>query len=271
MFSDQHNHASLIGGIRQSGCPKHVFSHNDTEHLQSLLEDTDPGRPKIIIFESIYSMSGSIAPIEAICNLAHKYGAITFLDEVHAVGLYGTTGAGMAEHLHIGHLPTIISGTLSKGYGVYGGYIATTDTICDSVRSFAPGFIFTSSIPPALAAGASASVQHLKYSASERTMLRYKVHRLKTMLTTAGISFMDNETHIVPILIGDSLVSHRVSELLLTKHNIYVQNINFPTVERGTERLRLTPGPTHSDQMLQELVDALQSVLHTLEKDACTL
>jgi 5-aminolevulinate synthase len=233
-------------------------------HLDTLLRQTDPDRPKIIVFESVYSMSGNVAPIRDICDLAHKYGALTFLDEVHAVGLYGPTGAGMAEHLHVGHRPTIISGTLAKGFGVFGGYIASSDTICDSMRSFSRGFIFTTSLPPAVVVGAMTSIRHLKRSSFERDLLHKKVQTLKSMLVLAKIPFIDGSTHILTIMIGDALTSKWVSDLLLHKHNIYVQNINFPTVARGTERLRLTPGPTHTDTMLQTLVDALQDVFQTV-------
>ena len=260
IFSDECNHASLIDGIRNSGCEKQIYRHNDVEHLESLLSKKDPTSPAIIVFESVYSMSGDISPIEAICTLASAHGAMTLVDEVHAVGLYGQTGAGMTEYVNPAHRPTIISGTLSKGYGVYGGYIASTDTICDVVRSAASGFIFTTALPPAIAAGAIASIQHLKHSSIERTTLHRKVHLLKALLTIAGIPFMDTDTHIVPILIGNPVLSKRISTLLLERYGLYIQHINYPTVARGTERLRLTPGPTHTDQMLEQLVRSISSV-----------
>jgi 5-aminolevulinate synthase len=261
IFSDENNHASLIGGVRHSGCRKHIFRHNDVKHLASLLAQTDPAVPKIIVFESVYSMSGAVSPIAEICDLADQYGAMTFLDEVHAVGLYGPTGAGMADHLHVGHRPTIISGTLSKGFGVYGGYIATNSVICDTVRSCAPGFIFTSSIPPAVAAGALSSIRHLRTCSIARTALHQKAQLLKRLLLEANIRFTEHGTHIVTILIGDPVQSRRVSEMLLRQYGMYVQHINFPTVPRGTERLRITPGPTHANYMLHQLVMALKEVL----------
>lgn len=264
IFSDADNHSSLIEGVRHSGCPKHIWRHNDVAHLEELLAKAPKKCPKLIVFESVYSMDGDIAPIKEICDVADKYGALTFLDEVHAVGMYGATGAGVAEQRGLANRLSIISGTLAKAYGVMGGYIAGSELLIDSVRSFAPGFIFTSSLPPCVAAGATASIRHLKQSSVERMMHQERAAQLKTLLKRAGIPYMHSESHIVPVMIGNADLCKKASDLLLNKHKIYVQPINFPTVPRGTERLRFTPGPMHTEEMLSGAVAALQDVWQTL-------
>jgi 5-aminolevulinate synthase len=264
IFSDANNHASLIEGVRHSGCKKHIFRHNDIEHLEHLLSAADPDIPKIIVFESIYSMDGDIAPIEEICDLAERHNAITFLDEVHAVGLYGPTGGGVAQERNLDTRIDIISGTLAKGYGVFGGYIAGSTLMIDTIRSCAPGFIFTSSLPPSIAAGAYASIEYLMTSETERIGHQLRTRQLKSLLDTAGIEYLRSGSHIIPVMIRDPILCKSASDMLLRKHKIYLQPINFPTVPRGTERLRITPGPHHSVAMLEDLVVGLKDTFDEL-------
>jgi 5-aminolevulinate synthase len=259
-FSDAMNHASMIEGIRRAGTPKHIWRHNDLKHLEELLAAAPAGAPKVIAFESVYSMDGDIGPIEAICDLADKYGAITYLDEVHAVGLYGQRGAGIAERDGMMDRVDIINGTLGKAFGLMGGYVAANATMIDAIRSQAPGFIFTTSLAPALAAGAVASVRHLKENNALREKHQERATRLKTLLREAGLPLMPSETHVVPLLVGDPVACKAVTDALLDKHGIYVQPINYPTVARGTERLRLTPSPLHDDALMAALIDALKDV-----------
>jgi len=265
IFSDQLNHASMIQGVRQSGMQKHIFRHNDVAHLRELLAATDRKRPKLICFESVYSMDGDIAPIKAICDLAEEFGALTYIDEVHAVGMYGERGGGIAERDGLMERIDIIEGTLAKGFGVMGGYIAANKSIIDAVRSYAPEFIFTTALPPALCAAARASIEHLKSSQTERAMQQRQARLLKAMLTDAGLPVMETETHIVPLMVGDARQCKAASDMLLDKHNIYIQPINYPTVPKGTERLRITPTPLHSDEMIFALRHALVSVWTSLE------
>ena len=265
IFSDELNHASMIAGIRNSGCEKRVFRHNDLEHLEELLAAEDPETPKLIAFESVYSMDGDIAPIGAICDLADKYGALTYLDEVHAVGMYGDHGGGISERDAVADRLTIIEGTLGKAFGVMGGYIAADQTIIDCIRSYAPGFIFTTSLSPVLVAGALASVRHLKRSNEERLGQQAGAASLKARFRDAGLPVMDSVTHIVPLLVGCPVKAKRISDILLAEYGLYVQPINFPTVPRGTERLRFTPGPTHSEEMMAELTSALVEIWDRLD------
>jgi len=243
IFSDEKNHASLIDGIRQSRATKHVFKHNNLEHLRELLQFYPKSTPKMIIFESVYSMDGTVAPIEEICDLAKEFNCMTFIDEVHAVGLYGPRGAGVAERDGIMDRIDIITGTLAKGFGVYGGYVAANRDIIDAIRSYAPGFIFTSALPPSVTAGALASVKHLKQSNVERKMHQERAATLKRLLKEAGLPVMETQTHIVPVLVGNAVLCKKMSDSLLENWNIYVQPINYPTVPVGKERFRLTPGP----------------------------
>ncbi|URD61419.1 5-aminolevulinate synthase [Sphingomonas sp. KRR8] len=260
IFSDELNHASMIAGIKNSGCEKRVFRHNDLAHLEELLAAEEPETPKLIAFESVYSMDGDVAPIEALCDLADKYGAITYLDEVHAVGMYGAHGGGISERDAIADRVTIIEGTLGKAFGVMGGYIAADKNIVDCIRSYAPGFIFTTSLSPVLVAGALASVRHLKQSEYERQAQQDAAAMLKRKFAEAGLPVMPSVTHIVPLLVGCPIKAKRVSDILLQEYGLYVQPINYPTVPRGTERLRFTPGPWHDEAKQDELVGALVEI-----------
>jgi 5-aminolevulinate synthase len=260
MFSDASNHSSMIEGIRHSRCGRIIWRHNDLRDLEDKLRAADPRAPKLIAFESVYSMDGDIAPIRGICDLAETYGAMTYLDEVHAVGMYGPTGGGIAEREGLSERLTIIEGTLAKAYGVMGGYIAASAALCDFIRSFASGFIFTTALPPAIAAGALASIRHLKTSPLERAWHRDRVARLRTLLDRAAIPHIDNPSHIIPIVIGDANKCKSVSDLLVRDFGIYAQPINYPTVPRRTERLRITPTPLHTDGDIEHLVGALESL-----------
>lgn len=265
IFSDEMNHASMIAGIRNSGCEKHVFRHNDLEHLEELLAAVDPAAPKLIAFESVYSMEGDVAPIAAICDLADKYSALTYLDEVHAVGMYGARGGGISEREGVADRLTIIEGTLAKAIGVMGGYITADQTIIDVIRSYAPGFIFTTSLSPVLVAGALASIRHLKASSIERDGQQAAAKMLKAKFADAGLPVMDSTTHIVPLMVGDPVKAKKISDILLAEYGVYVQPINYPTVPRGTERLRFTPGPAHDEAMMVDLTDALVEIWSRLE------
>jgi 5-aminolevulinate synthase len=260
IFSDEKNHASMIQGIRHGGGEKHIFRHNDVEHLETLLKKYPKGTPKIIVFESVYSMDGHIAPIAAFCDLADQYNALTYLDEVHAVGLYGPRGGGIAERDGVMDRIDIINGTLAKGFGVMGGYIAASKACCDAIRSYAPGFIFTTSLAPAIAAGALASIRHLKTSTAERERHQERAATLKARLALAKLPVMDNPSHIVPVMVGDPVHCKAVTDTLLQHYRLYVQPINYPTVPRGTERMRFTPSPVHTDAQMDYLIQALEEL-----------
>ncbi|OSZ72331.1 5-aminolevulinic acid synthase [Sphingomonas sp. IBVSS1] len=273
VFSDALNHASMIEGIRHSRAKFHVFKHNDVEDLDRLLSQYGPDVPKLVAFESVYSMDGDIAPIKEICDVADKHGAMTYIDEVHAVGMYGPRGGGVAEREGLMGRLTVIEGTLAKAYGVVGGYIAGSKALCDFVRSFASGFIFSTALPPAIAAGALASVKHLKESPFERKRQQERVQKVRAALRATGIPQMENPSHIIPVMVGDAKKAKMISDWLMEHHGIYVQPINYPTVPVGTERLRITPGPVHSDDDIDRLVKALsdiwgQCALHRVEAAA---
>lgn len=265
VLSDAMNHASMIAGIRNSRAERIVFRHNDVEHLTELLARFPADRPKLICFESVYSMDGDIAPIGAICDVADRFGAMTYLDEVHAVGLYGDHGGGVSERDGVSDRLTVIQGTLAKAFGTMGGYVAGSTLLVDFLRGHAPGFIFTSSMPPLVAAGARAAIRHLRESQTERVRHRERVARVKRMLGEAGLPLMPSTSHIVPVMIGDAALCRTASDLLLRHHQIYVQPINYPTVPRGTERLRLTPTPLHSDEDIDTLVAAFRDVWKLLQ------
>jgi len=260
IYSDALNHASMIEGIRRNGGEKRIFAHNDIAHLRALLEADDPDAPKMIAFESVYSMDGDFGRIEAICDLAQEFGALTYIDEVHAVGLYGSRGEGVAGRDGLAGRIDIINGTLGKAFGVHGGYIAASAKMCDAIRSYAPGFIFTTSLPPAVAAGAAASVRHLKTDNALRERHQTQASILKTRLKALGLPVIDHGSHIVPVMVGDPVHTKVISDMLLEDHGIYVQPINFPTVPRGTERLRFTPSPVHGPREMDALVTALDAL-----------
>lgn len=260
VVSDSENHASMIEGIRHSRAEKMIFAHNDPADLERKLASIEPGRPIIVAFESVYSMDGDIAPIEAICDVADKYGAMTYLDEVHAVGMYGPRGGGVAEREGLMDRLTVIEGTLGKAFGVMGGYITASKALCDFVRSFASGFIFTTSLPPTLAAGALASIRHLKTSSEEREGQQAAVKKVRALLDRAGIPYKPSPSHIIPVMVGDPKKAKFISDVLLDQYGIYIQPINYPTVPKGTERLRITPGPLHTDEDIGNLVNALSAL-----------
>jgi 5-aminolevulinate synthase len=265
ILSDALNHNSMIEGVRAAGCAKQVWRHNDLQHLKELLSRASPGRPKLIVFESVYSMDGDVAPLGGICELAERYDAMTYLDEVHAVGMYGPRGAGIAERDGVMGRIDVIEGTLGKAFGTLGGYIAGSGAIVDAVRSHAPGFIFTTALPPAIAAAATAAIGHLKTSGIERARQRRAVAATKAALREAGLPVMATETHIVPVIVGDPDHCKQASDLLLDRHGIYIQPINYPTVKRGTERLRITPTPAHDLRLIRRLADAMVSVWNELD------
>ena len=273
IYSDELNHASMIEGVRRNGGAKRVFRHNDVAHLRELLAADDPKAPKLIAFESVYSMDGDFGPIEAICDLADEFNALTYIDEVHAVGMYGPRGGGVTERDNLAHRIDIINGTLAKAYGVMGGYIAASEKMCDAVRSYAPGFIFTTSLPPAVAAGAAASVAHLKTDQTLRDQHQLQAKILKMRLKGMGLPIIDHGSHIVPVIVGNPVHTKKLSDMLLSEHGIYVQPINFPTVPRGTERLRFTPSPVHGSKEIDALVKAMDTLwshcaLNRAEKSA---
>jgi 5-aminolevulinate synthase len=264
ILSDAWNHNSMIEGVRQSGADKQIFRHNDVEHLEELLRAADPKRPKLIVFESLYSMDGDVSPINAICELAERYGAMTYCDEVHAVGMYGPRGGGQAEQQGTMHRVDVIEGTLAKAFGCLGGYITGSRVLIDAVRSYSPGFIFTTALPPAVCAAATAAIKHLKSSSFERERHQDRAGRTKAVLLAAGLPVMPNDTHIVPVFVGDPEKCKAASDMLLADHGIYIQPINYPTVPKGTERLRITPTPYHEDALVDLLAEALVDVWERL-------
>ena len=265
IYSDELNHASMIAGIRNAGCEKRVWRHNDLAHLEELLAADDPEAPKLIAFESVYSMDGDVAPVGAVCDLADKYNALTYCDEVHAVGMYGARGGGISERDAVADRVTIIEGTLGKAFGVMGGYIAADQNIIDVIRSYAPGFIFTTSLSPVLVAGVLAAVRHLKASSVERDAQQANAAMLKKLFADAGLPVMLSNTHIVPLMVGDPVKAKKISDILLAEYGVYVQPINYPTVPRGTERLRFTPGPQHDEGMMRVLTAALVEIWGRME------
>ncbi|HEY6255320.1 MAG TPA: 5-aminolevulinate synthase [Xanthobacteraceae bacterium] len=264
ILSDAFNHNSMIEGVRQAGCQKQIFRHNDAGHLEELLKAADPKQPKLIVFESLYSMDGDVSPINRICDLARRYGAMTYLDEVHAVGMYGPRGGGMAELQGAMDRVDVIEGTLAKAFGCLGGYIAARAALIDAVRSYAPGFIFTTALPPAICAAATAAIRHLKTSNFERQRHQDRAGRVKAVLGAAGLPVMPNDTHIVPVFVGNAEKCKEATDLLLADHGIYIQPINYPTVPKGTERLRITPTPFHEDAVIDTLAEALVDVWERL-------
>jgi 5-aminolevulinate synthase len=265
ILSDQLNHNSMIEGVRQSKCEKQIFRHNDMAHLEELLRAADPKRPKLIVFETLYSMDGDVAPINRICDLAERYNAMTYADEVHAVGMYGPRGGGQAEHQGAMARVHVIEGTLAKAFGCLGGYITASAALCDAVRSYAPGFIFTTALPPAICAAATAAIRHLKTSSFERERHQERAARVKAVLNAAGLPVMPSDTHIVPVFVGEPEKCKEATDLLLAEYGIYIQPINYPTVPKGSERLRITPTPYHEDALIDALAEALVEVWQRLD------
>jgi 5-aminolevulinate synthase len=265
ILSDELNHNSMIEGVRQSRCEKQIFRHNDMGHLEDLLRAADPSRPKLVVFETLYSMDGDIAPTDRICDLAERYRAMTYADEVHAVGMYGPRGGGQAEQQGTMARIDVIEGTLAKAFGCLGGYITASSALCDAVRSYAPGFIFTTALPPPICAAATAAIRHLKASSFERERHQERAARVKAVLNAAGLPVMPNDTHIVPVFVGQPEKCKEATDLLLAEHGIYIQPINYPTVPKGSERLRITPTPYHADAVIDALAEALVDVWERLE------
>jgi 5-aminolevulinate synthase len=265
ILSDELNHNSMIEGVRQSRCEKQIFRHNDMVHLEDLLRAADPSRPKLVVFETLYSMDGDIAPTDRICDLAEHYRAMTYADEVHAVGMYGPRGGGQAEQQGTMARIDVIEGTLAKAFGCLGGYITASSALCDAVRSYAPGFIFTTALPPPICAAATAAIRHLKASSFERERHQERAARVKAVLNAAGLPVMPNDTHIVPVFVGEPEKCKEATDLLLAEHGIYIQPINYPTVPKGSERLRITPTPYHADAVIDALAEALVDVWERLE------